>query len=108
MAVTAALEGEAAKWVADLHSKHTWELGNAGLFLEALQGRFKDATRAQWAEEEFLSLKQRGRPVVKYIREFRQIAGKLQIWSKQLLVYHFKVGLDSMLRQACAYQGSAP
>lgn len=52
MAVTAMLEGEAIEWVAYLHSEHV--LRNAGLFLEALNERFKDATRAQWVEGEIL------------------------------------------------------
>lgn len=45
--VTAALEGEATDWVADLYSKNVWELGDASLLLEALQDRFKDVTQTQ-------------------------------------------------------------
>lgn len=60
MAVMAWLEGEDVEWVADLQSKLAWELADAGLFLEPLHVRFEDGSRVQWAEEDLLSLKQRG------------------------------------------------
>lgn len=75
----------------DLHSEHTHELGDTGLFLEALRDRFKDVIR------------QRGRSVADYVRDFCQVVGKLRAWPERLLVHHFRVGLDRTLCQACAY-----
>lgn len=66
--ITAGLQGEAAAWAADLYSDHAPELGDAGLFLEALHARFEDTARLQRAEAEILSLKQRGRPAADYVR----------------------------------------
>lgn len=48
----AAVENEAADWVADLYSEHGQDLGNASLFFEALHERFEDHTRAQRVEGE--------------------------------------------------------
>lgn len=104
VAVTAVLEGEAAEWVADLHSEHAWEMADAGLFLEALRAHFEDMSRAHRAGE-LLLLKQRGRPALDYIREFRWVAGRLRGWPERLLVHQFRGGLDRDLRQACVYPG---
>lgn len=68
MAVTTVMEGEAAEWVAALYGDHSPELRNVGLFLSAVQERFKDNTQALQAGGELLRLKQRGRPVKEYIR----------------------------------------
>lgn len=51
MALAVVLDDEAADWVANLYSEQGRELGNAGLFLEALREIFEDYTRAQRAEE---------------------------------------------------------
>ncbi|XP_039215403.1 uncharacterized protein LOC120315311 [Crotalus tigris] len=105
-AVTAALRGEAAAWAADLYSDHARELGSAGLFLDALHGRFEDPTRAQRAEAELLALQQGKRPAIEYVRDFRRMAGRLHSsWPERLLVHHFRAGLDHDLRQACVYRG---
>lgn len=66
-----------AEWVANLYGDHAMELGDVGLFLSALQERFKDNTRVQQAEGDMLKVKQRGRPVSEYIREFRWLVGKV-------------------------------
>ncbi|KAK9401814.1 hypothetical protein NXF25_010170 [Crotalus adamanteus] len=103
---TAALRGEAAAWAADLYSDHARELGSAGLFLDALHGRFEDPTRAQRAEAELLALQQGKRPAIEYVRDFRRLAGRLHSsWPERLLVHHFRAGLDHDLRQACVYRG---
>lgn len=60
----------AVEWVADVHSEHTWELADAGLFLEVLCIRFEDGTGAQRAEGEILALTQRAQPAVEYVHEF--------------------------------------
>lgn len=108
MVVTAVLEGEAVYWVADLHSQHTRELGNTGLFLKVLREQFKDATSAQRAEGDIVELQQWGRLVADYLRNFHWLAGKLRGWPEWLLVHHFKVGLDRMLCEACVYRGLPP
>ncbi|XP_039178262.1 uncharacterized protein LOC120298525 [Crotalus tigris] len=105
-AITAALRGEAAAWAADLYSDHARELGSAGLFLDALHGRFEDPTRAQRAEADLLALQQGNRPAIEYVREFRKLAGRLQSsWPERMLVHQFRAGLDQDLRQACVYRG---
>ncbi|XP_039212212.1 uncharacterized protein LOC120313890 [Crotalus tigris] len=105
-AITAALRGEAAAWAADLYSDHARELGSAGLFLDALHGRFDDPTRAQRAEADLLALQQGKRPAIEYVREFRKLAGRLQSsWPERMLVHQFRAGLDHDLRQACVYRG---
>lgn len=90
VAVTAMLEGEAAEWVADLHSEHARELPDAGLFLEALRVRFEDRFHAQRAEGELLSLKQRGHLALEYVWEFCWVAGRLWAWLERLLVHQFR------------------
>lgn len=42
------------------------------------------------------------------MRDFNRIASKLLGWPEQLLVHHFKVGLDPTLHQECAYRGLSP
>lgn len=74
VAVLAVLEGEAAEWVANLHSEHARELANVGLFLETLRALFEDGSQAQQAEGELLSLK-RGRLAKEYVHEFGWVAG---------------------------------
>lgn len=68
--VMVTLEGEAAEWVADLHTEHAWELADAGLFVEVLQ--------VQRAEGELLALTQRSQAVAEYVCEFCQVASKLR------------------------------
>lgn len=70
VAVTAVLDREVAEWVADLHNEHARELADVGLFLEALRARFEDGSRTQQAEDELMSVKQRGRTMREYICEF--------------------------------------
>lgn len=108
MAMAAVMEGEAADWVADLYSDHAGELGDMGLFLAALQERFENSTRVQWAEGELLVAQQHGRPVTEYIREFRRLSGKLRGWPERLVVHHFKTCLDRALRQACVPRSATP
>ncbi|KAK9395714.1 hypothetical protein NXF25_019075 [Crotalus adamanteus] len=79
-----------------------------GLFLEALQARFEDPSRVQRAEAEILGLRQKGRPVREYVREFQQVAGRLRTWPERLLVHNFHWGLDKDLRQACVMRGVPP
>lgn len=105
VAVTARLQGEAASWAADLYSDHTRELGDSGLFLEALRTRFEDVSQVQRAEAEVVGLRQCGRPIVDYVREFHQVASKLRSWPECLLVHHFRAGLDGPLRRACIVRG---
>ncbi|KAK9401689.1 hypothetical protein NXF25_010045 [Crotalus adamanteus] len=105
VAVTACLQGEAAAWAADLYSDQARELTDVGLFLEALRARFDDPTRLQRAEAQIVGLKQRGRPVKTYIREFQKAAGRLRSWPDRLLIHHFQAGLDSDIRRACAVRG---
>lgn len=93
MVVAVDMEGEASEWVSDLYSDHAAELGDMGLFLSTLQKRFEDNTRAQQAEGDLLKVKQRGRPILKYIKEFRWLVGKVRGWPERLVVYHLKVGL---------------
>ncbi|XP_039189868.1 uncharacterized protein LOC120303953 [Crotalus tigris] len=54
---------------------------------------------------EVLGLRQRGRPIREYVREFQRVAGRLRAWPERLLVYHFCNGLDKDLRQACIVRG---
>ncbi|KAK9395784.1 RTL1: Retrotransposon-like 1 [Crotalus adamanteus] len=105
VAVTAGLQGEAAAWAADLYSDHAQELADVGLFLDALKTRFEDPSQVQRAEAELLGLRQRGRPVREYIREFQRVAGRLHSWPQRLLVHHFRAGLDSELCRACVVRG---
>lgn len=108
MVVMAVMEGEAADLVADLYGDHVVELGDIGLFLAVLQGRFEYITRTQQAEGELLTIQEWRRPVSKYIREFWQLASKVHGWLEWLVVHHFKVGLDWTLRWACACRGLPP
>ncbi|XP_039176537.1 uncharacterized protein LOC120297685 [Crotalus tigris] len=94
VAVTANLQGEAATWAADLFGDHASELADIGSFLEALRIQFEDPTRVQRAEAEIVHLKQGGRPVREFIREFQRVAGRLRSWPEKLLVHHFRHGLD--------------
>ncbi|XP_039196943.1 uncharacterized protein LOC120306935 isoform X2 [Crotalus tigris] len=105
VAVTASLQGEAAAWAADLYSDQARELADVGLFLDALKTRFEDPTRLQRAEAQLVNLRQRGRPVQEYIREFQKVAGKLRSWPDSLLIHHFRNGLDTNIRQACIIRG---
>lgn len=108
MAMVTVMEGKAAERVTDLYSDHAAELGDVVLFLSALQERFEDNTRVQQVEGELLAAWQRGRPVAEYIREFRQLAGKVRGWPERLLVHQFKAGLDRQLHQACVTWGLPP
>lgn len=56
MPVMAALQGEAAAWVADLYSDHARELGDVGLFLDALWAQFEDIARIRRAEAEVVGV----------------------------------------------------
>ncbi|KAK9396751.1 RTL1: Retrotransposon-like 1 [Crotalus adamanteus] len=105
VAITASLQGEAVVWAAILFSDHARELGDAGLFLDVLRARFEDPSWVQHAEIEVLGLRQRGRPIREYVREFHRAAGRLCAWPEHLLVYHFRHGLDKDLQQACVVQG---
>lgn len=51
VAIMMVLTGEAADWVADLHSKHAHELIDIGMFLGSLRAKFEDDSRTQQAEE---------------------------------------------------------
>lgn len=42
---------------------------------------------------------------MEYVRNFRQVAGRLRSWPEHLLVHHFWAGLDWELRQACVIMG---
>lgn len=75
VAITTILTGEAADWVADLHSDHAQELTDVGMFLEGLRAHFKDDTRTQQAEGELVSLKQRGHPAKTMLRTSRRSWG---------------------------------
>ncbi|KAK9391826.1 hypothetical protein NXF25_017413 [Crotalus adamanteus] len=105
VAVTASLQGEAASWAADLFGEHATELADVGAFLEALRLRFEDSTRTQRAEAEIVTLRQGGRPVREFIKDFQRVAGRLRSWPEKLLVHHFRHGLDVELRQACLVRG---
>lgn len=48
---------------------------------------------------------QEKRQVMEYICEFWRIAGKLKHWLEQLLVYHFRDGLNQELFHTCLPQG---
>ncbi|XP_039211424.1 uncharacterized protein LOC120313512 [Crotalus tigris] len=65
-AVTAALQGMALEWIADLHTDHARELASVGAFLGALRTCFEDLSRIWRTEGEVLNIKQRGRPVAEY------------------------------------------
>ncbi|KAK9408148.1 RTL1: Retrotransposon-like 1 [Crotalus adamanteus] len=101
----ASLQGEAAAWAADLYSDQARELADIGLFLDALKTRFEDPTRLQQAEAQLLGLRQRGRPVHDYIREFQKVAGRLRSWPDRLLIHHIRAGLDTDIRRACVVRG---
>ncbi|KAK9401553.1 hypothetical protein NXF25_012267 [Crotalus adamanteus] len=105
VAVTANLQGEAAAWAANLFTDHARELADIGSFLDALRACFEDPTRVQRAEAEIIGLKQAGRPIREFIREFQRVAGRLRTWPERLLVHHFRNGLDKELRQACIIRG---
>lgn len=81
-------------------------MADVGLFLDALRARFEDPSQVQRAEVEVLGLKQRGRPVREYVREFQRAAGQLRSWPECLLVHHFQAGLDKDLRQVCVVRGT--
>ncbi|KAK9400308.1 hypothetical protein NXF25_013327 [Crotalus adamanteus] len=83
----------------------TRELADIGLFLDALKTRFEDPTRLQRAEAQLVGLRQRGRPVQEYIREFQKVAGRLRSWPHRLLVHYFRTGLDTDLHRACVVRG---
>lgn len=108
MAVTTALQGEAAMWVANLYSDRTRELGDVGLFLEALRVRLEDVTRVQRAEAEIVGLQQNGRPATEYVREFREVAGKLGSWPERMLIHHLQNSLDGALQRACIVRRIPP
>lgn len=108
VAITTVLMGEAADWVADLHSDHAHDLTDVGLFLEGLRAQFEDDSRTQQAEGELVTLNQRGRPAKDYVKEFWMIAGRLRAWPEHMLVHQFHLGLDRDLRQACVYRGLPP
>lgn len=91
--------------MAGLHSDHTRELADLGLFLEALRIHFEDEASIQVAEGDLVSLRKWGRPAWEYVQEFRKIAGRLRGWPDRLLVHQFHMGLDWELRQACVYRG---
>ncbi|XP_039196604.1 uncharacterized protein LOC120306793 [Crotalus tigris] len=107
VAVTASLQGEAAAWAADLYSDQARELADVGLFLDALKTRFEDPIRLLRAEAQLVGLRQGGRPVQDYIREFQKVAGRLRSWPDSLLIHHFRTGLDTTIRQACIVRGVA-
>ncbi|KAK9411889.1 hypothetical protein NXF25_003064 [Crotalus adamanteus] len=67
--------------------------------------RFEDPTRLQRAEAQLVGLRQRGRPVQEYIREFQKVAGRLRSWPDCLLIHHFRAGLDTDIRRACVVRG---
>lgn len=108
VAITTALKGEAADWVANLHSEHARELTNVGMFLEGLRAQFDDETRAQTAEGEIVAIKQRGWSAKEYVRKFRKLASRPRTWPERLLIHQFHMGLDRDLKQACVYQGLPP
>ncbi|KAK9406808.1 hypothetical protein NXF25_005582 [Crotalus adamanteus] len=67
--------------------------------------RFEDSTRLQRVEAQLVGLRQGGRPVQDYIRDFQKVAGRLRSWPDHLLVHHFRTGLDIDLRRACVVRG---
>lgn len=73
--------------------------------MAALQERFEDDTRSLQAEGDLLAIRQRGRPIKEYIRDFRHLAGKVHRWPERLLVHQFKGGLERTLQQACMCWG---
>lgn len=99
------LQCEAVDWAADLYTDHARELADAGLFLEALWSQFEDVSLVHQPEAEILSLKQRGRPVAEYIRDFRWVAGRLHSWPEHLLIHQFLAGLDWDLCQVYVFWG---
>ncbi|ETE60516.1 hypothetical protein L345_13742, partial [Ophiophagus hannah] len=90
------------------YKEHSNDLEDVGVFLPALKDHFEDTTWVQRAESEILAVRQWGRPVAEYIREFWQLASKVSGWPETFLVHQFKAGLDKSISQACVYRGLAP
>lgn len=103
--IAANLEGEASEWLNSLHNEQAPELWNLNLFIWGLRTRFENEPIALQAEKDIHEVKQAGRPVKEYVREFRRVAGLIERWPERSLVHHFKNGLDNNLFQACIYQG---
>lgn len=97
IAITAELMGEDTDWVADVHSDHTRELTDVGLFLEALWVRFEDES---WAEGELVALRQSSCPAKEYIKEFRKIASRLRTWP-DVFMYNSSIWAWTVIFNRC-------
>lgn len=82
--------------MASLHDEDSPELGNAMVFLENYG---PDSKMRHKPSRQIRGLKQRGRLVKEYVQEFWRVVGKLWYWPEQLLVYHFKNGLEKELHR---------
>lgn len=74
------LEGEAAEWMTTLHDEGAPDLSDPDAFLCELRAQFSNPMQTQQVEIEVCKVKHWSRPLAKYIREFRKIAGRLRHW----------------------------
>ncbi|ETE57380.1 hypothetical protein L345_16905, partial [Ophiophagus hannah] len=81
------LEEEASEWFTQLNDESAPELNNMNDFLRELQSHFEDSSRAQEAEAEIKSIRQKGRPGKELVLEFRRLATSLRHWSQRILVH---------------------
>ncbi|KAK9395050.1 Retrotransposon-derived protein PEG10 [Crotalus adamanteus] len=102
--VQSALDGPAADWVVNLHDSNAPELSNFNRFMSSLRRRFEDPLADRKARERITTMKQGKRPVAEYTQEFRAIASKLN-WPEDILLGHFKDGLNYDLYDACLPRG---
>ncbi|KAK9391861.1 Retrotransposon-derived protein PEG10 [Crotalus adamanteus] len=102
--VQSALDGPAADWVVNLHDSNAPELSNFNRFMSSLRRRFEDPLADRKAHERIKTMRQGKRPVAEYTQEFRAIASKLN-WPEDILLSHFKDGLNYDLYDACLPRG---
>lgn len=95
------LEGRTVELVTILHNKGAHELADPDTFLDGFRDQFRDPAQTEWAEVVVWKVKQGSRPVAKYIREFRKIAGRLRHWPEQMLTQYFQKELSSNLFHMC-------
>lgn len=82
-----------------LHTTHAPELQNFNHFMAALRRRFKDSLADWMARERIKTVRQGHCPVAEYMEEFRDLASRLN-WLENVLVSHFKDGLNDDLYHA--------
>ncbi|ETE63213.1 Retrotransposon-derived protein PEG10, partial [Ophiophagus hannah] len=84
------LEEEASEWFTQLNAEGAPELNNSSIHI-------LDSSRAQEAEAEIKSIRQKGGPTKDLVLEFRRLTTNLKHWSQRLLVHYFQESLDEEL-----------